>query len=305
MNYDNIGEFIKEKRKEKNLTQKELASKIGVTDKAVSKWETGLGCPDVSILEILSKELDCSILELLKGREIKEEVIPVIEMDDYIKESIEYGKNSLKSIISKLIAAIVVFIVITLFTLNIINMYNQRKEYNYVSDSIMIEIGNRIDIINKNTSIIKKNQGKFAKDDYDIIVNSLNKIQEGMEANQYTKYRNGEALTNADLYIIDDTGFFYTDLINIFGILNKYDSGMKKIADRIVESIGTRMMLGSKMAQEPVDLTYKYQFMSKASEDMDISKTMTTQARFYDMYYRLGLYVDATNYVIEVGDINE
>ncbi len=305
MNYDNIGEFIKEKRKEKNLTQKELASKIGVTDKAVSKWETGLGCPDVSILEILSNELDCSILELLKGREIKEEVIPVIEMDDYIKESIEYGKNSLKSIISKLIAAIVVFIVITLFTLNIINMYNQRKVYNYVSDSTMIEIGNRIDTINKNISIIKKSQGKYSKGDYNRIMNSLNKMKEGMEANQYTKYRNGEVLTNADLYIIDDTGFFYTDLINMYRLLDKYDSGMKKIADRIVESIGTRMMLGSKMAQEPVDLTYRYQFMSKASEDMDISKTMTTQARFYDMYYRLGLYVDATNYVIEVGDINE
>ena len=305
MNYDNIGEFIKEKRKEKNLTQKELASKIGVTDKAVSKWETGLGCPDVSILEILSKELNCSILELLKGREIKEEVIPVIEMDDYIKESIEYGKNSLKSIISKLIAAIVVFIVITLFILNIINMYNQRKVYNYVSDTTMIEIGNRIDTINKNISIIKKNQGRFSKEDYDVIVNSLNRVKEEIETNQYTKYRNGEILTNADLYIIDDTGFFYTDLINTYRLLDKYDSGMKKIADRIVESIGTRMMLGSKMAQEPVDLTYKYQFMSKASEDMDISKTMTTQARFYDMYYRLGLYVAATNYVIEVGDINE
>ena len=305
MNYDNIGEFIKEKRKEKNLTQKELASKIGVTDKAVSKWETGLGCPDVSILEILSKELDCSILELLKGREIENEVIKVTEADDYIKTSIKYGENSVKRLISKVISAIVIFTVTILFILNIINMYNQRKVYNYVSDTTMIEIGNRIDTINKNISIIKKKQGKFAKEDYDVIVNSLSRVKEEIETNQYTKYRNGEILTNADLYIIDDTSFFYTDLINIFGILKKYDSGMKKIADRIVESIGTRMMLGSKMAQEPVDLTYKYQFMSKAPEDMDISKTMTTQARFYDMYYRLGLYVDATNYVIEVGDINE
>ena len=71
MNYDKIGKIIQEKRKEKNLTQKELAEKIGVTDRAVSKWERGVGCPDVSILEILSKELDCSILEILKGRKIE------------------------------------------------------------------------------------------------------------------------------------------------------------------------------------------------------------------------------------------
>ena len=305
MNYDNIGEFIKEKRKEKKLTQKELANKVGVTDKAVSKWETGLGCPDVSILEILSKELGCSILELLKGREIENEVIKVTEADDYIKTSIKYGENSVKRLISKVISAIVIFTVTILFILNIINMYNQRKVYNYVSDTTMIEIGNRIDTINKNISIIKKKQGKFAKEDYDVIVNSLSRVKEEIETNQYTKYRNGEILTNADLYIIDDTGFFYTDLINIFRTLNKYDSSMGTIVDRIIESIGTRMMLGSKMAQEPLDLSYKYQFISKASEDMDISNTMTTQARFYDMYYRLGLYVDATNYVIEVGDINE
>ena len=67
MNYEKIGEFIALKRKEKNLTQKDLAKKIGVTDKAVSRWERGIGCPDVSILEILSKELDVFVLELLKG----------------------------------------------------------------------------------------------------------------------------------------------------------------------------------------------------------------------------------------------
>ncbi len=61
MNYDKIGSFIQQKRKSKNLTQKQLADKLGVTDRAISKWERGQGCPDVSILEILTKELDCSI----------------------------------------------------------------------------------------------------------------------------------------------------------------------------------------------------------------------------------------------------
>ena len=52
MNYDKIGSFIQQKRKDKGLTQKQLAEKLGVTDRAISKWERGQGCPDVSILEI-------------------------------------------------------------------------------------------------------------------------------------------------------------------------------------------------------------------------------------------------------------
>ena len=69
---DNIktGNFIAEKRKEKNLTQKALAEKIGVTDKAISKWERGLSYPDISLLIPLSEELGVSITELLNGDSI-------------------------------------------------------------------------------------------------------------------------------------------------------------------------------------------------------------------------------------------
>ena len=94
MNYDKIGSFIQQRRKAMNLTQKQLADKIGVTDKAISKWERGEGCPDVSILEILSNELGCSILELLKGQKIENKVIPITEADDYIKDSMNVSKES-------------------------------------------------------------------------------------------------------------------------------------------------------------------------------------------------------------------
>jgi len=66
MNCEKIGNLIASLRKEKGLTQKELGDKLGITDRAVSKWERGLGCPDVSLLEDLSKVLDISILEILK-----------------------------------------------------------------------------------------------------------------------------------------------------------------------------------------------------------------------------------------------
>lgn len=61
------GKTIKELREKRRLTQKELAEKINVSDKTVSKWETGKGLPDVSVLEELAKALGTSITELLTG----------------------------------------------------------------------------------------------------------------------------------------------------------------------------------------------------------------------------------------------
>ena len=63
-----IGNFIKELRKEKGLTQKELAEKLHITDRAVSKWERGLSAPDLTMLEPLSKIFDVTIGEIIAGR---------------------------------------------------------------------------------------------------------------------------------------------------------------------------------------------------------------------------------------------
>lgn len=67
MDSEKTGAFIAKTRGELRLTQKELADRIGVTDKAVSKWETGRGFPDVGVLEILAKELGVSVTELMNG----------------------------------------------------------------------------------------------------------------------------------------------------------------------------------------------------------------------------------------------
>lgn len=64
------GAMIKRLREEKGLTQAELAEKIFVTDKAVSKWETGRGYPDISLVENLAKALGVSVIELLSGENI-------------------------------------------------------------------------------------------------------------------------------------------------------------------------------------------------------------------------------------------
>ena len=90
MNQIKIGKFISELRKEKKLTQKDLADKLGVTDRAVSKWENGRGMPDISSLKTICEVLDISLNELLSGEKI----------DDKDKE-IKFEENYFNTVNSK------------------------------------------------------------------------------------------------------------------------------------------------------------------------------------------------------------
>ena len=83
-----IGKFIAQKRKEKNLTQLELANKISVSEKTISKWECGNGLPDASLMLPLCNVLDISANELLSGKSLSE--------NEY-KESAEKNIVELKS----------------------------------------------------------------------------------------------------------------------------------------------------------------------------------------------------------------
>lgn len=67
MNQQIIGKFISQKRKEKNLTQEQLAEKLGVSNKTISKWETGKCMPDYSVIKNLCEELEITVAELMDG----------------------------------------------------------------------------------------------------------------------------------------------------------------------------------------------------------------------------------------------
>lgn len=70
MNQEKIGKFISISRKNKNLTQEQLAEKLGVSINAVSKWERGLNLPDVSLMKELCKILDITLNELFEGKKL-------------------------------------------------------------------------------------------------------------------------------------------------------------------------------------------------------------------------------------------
>ncbi len=91
---EKTGKFICEMRKRQNMTQKELAEKLEVTDKAISKWERGLSCPDISLLIPLAKILGVTTGELLNGEKNTE----ILERpaEDAVEEALQYSDRSLK-----------------------------------------------------------------------------------------------------------------------------------------------------------------------------------------------------------------
>ena len=89
MDATRFGLFVAEMRKENHMTQAELAAKIKVTDKAVSRWERGLGFPDINSLEPLAEALGVSVLELMKSEKIVETNIQCGDADTVLTDTIK------------------------------------------------------------------------------------------------------------------------------------------------------------------------------------------------------------------------
>ena len=172
MDIDKISKFIIKKREECNLTQQELADKLHVSVKTVSKWECGRGIPDIGNMQELAKIFKISITELLNGEEA------VIEYIDYDRK-----KNKKKYIISS-IFLILIFIVI-LLSLYFINNYGKTEVY------LLSGSGDRI--YYNNLVVIKSNSG------YAIITgeigNDFNNKDDYHMSNLYLKTHDGDYVT--------------------------------------------------------------------------------------------------------------
>lgn len=81
MDIAKIGRYIAEKRKRAKLTQRQLADKLGKSDKSVSKWERGICLPDVSVYMELCEILEISVNEFLAGEDISEESVSLDRME--------------------------------------------------------------------------------------------------------------------------------------------------------------------------------------------------------------------------------
>lgn len=157
MDNKKFGDFIKELRKEKQLTQKELGEKLNITDKAISKWERGLSFPDIAVLKDLAEFFEIDISELLNGERGKKQEI---DIEKAIQEAIENYKNieeKKKEKVQKVKKRIgVISIIIFVFALILQIVYLiifKRHNYEYVIDALEYII-NQIMILSVTSSII-------------------------------------------------------------------------------------------------------------------------------------------------------
>lgn len=108
MNQEKIGKFIAKKRKEKNLTQSELAEKLGVTDKSVGNWENGRNMPDLSLFKPLCDELEININDLLSGEKISKEKYQE-KFEENIVNTINYSNKRIRKYNSSIAIILLVF----------------------------------------------------------------------------------------------------------------------------------------------------------------------------------------------------
>ena len=120
MNQEKIGKFIAMRRKEKNMTQFELAEKLGVTDKSIGNWENGRNMPDLSLFKPLCNELDITINELLSGEGLKKEEYQekfeenIINTIDYSTKKITLIRKNL-GIVLLILGILISFTAMTMF----------------------------------------------------------------------------------------------------------------------------------------------------------------------------------------------
>ena len=120
MNQEKVGKFIAMCRKEKNMTQSDLAEKLGVTDKSIGNWENGRNMPDLSLFKPLCDVLGITINELLSGEKLKKEKYQekfeenIINTIDYSTKRINIIRNNL-GIVLLALGILISFLAMTMF----------------------------------------------------------------------------------------------------------------------------------------------------------------------------------------------
>lgn len=121
MDNKKFGQFILQLRKEKGWTQLELDEKLNITDKAVSKWERGVGFPDIKMIEPLAEIFNVSVLEIMRSEKVSEQSIPTENASEAINNVIDVVSFQRKIERRNILITIITFsaIVMLLFLIDV------------------------------------------------------------------------------------------------------------------------------------------------------------------------------------------
>lgn len=241
MDYKKIGSFIADLRKEKNLTQKDLADSLYITDRAVSKWERGKGCPDISLLDDLSKILDISIIEILKGERMnKKEQIK----NNELIYSMNYADANVKEKINTIFNAIAITIIVIISSIILINNIKINIYLNelYYPNVIYSNDTNLFNDINNKIEIIKNNQGKYTDLEYKEILQYINYFRNidsdsKLYSQKYYTFNDIKEFSKTD-YRIDIYKLQLSPINNMYRILENYNGSINidsNLYDNITE----------------------------------------------------------------------
>ncbi len=139
MNQEKIGKFIAKCRKDRNITQEQLAEKLGVTNKSVSRWENGVNMPDYSILKELCNILDIDVNEFLSGEKLRKNEIQSHSIENLDLILKEYYKMKKQRNIFKYISICVVSISILICIFGVI-LHVYSKQYNLKGISNILSV---------------------------------------------------------------------------------------------------------------------------------------------------------------------
>jgi len=165
------GNVIKEARKRLNMTQNDLASKIYISDKAVSKWERGICFPDITVLIPLTEVLKINLYEIIGGEILNEE-----NKDEILKETIEFSSNEIKKSKSKYLRIITVLVAVFILIISTYYLGFIQEHVVKYSDEIIevIEpVDSGLDIHIKDINYKNGNAVlvKTSENNYDIYIN--------------------------------------------------------------------------------------------------------------------------------------
>ena len=120
MNQEKIGKFIKEERKNKKLSQEELGELLGVSNRSISKWETGVSLPDISLFKPLCEVLDISYNELLSGERLNKTNYQE-RLEDNLSNVISYASKKDNKFNGALILLMVLSTFLSIYFINVNN----------------------------------------------------------------------------------------------------------------------------------------------------------------------------------------
>lgn len=298
MNNDKIGKFILVLRKEKNLTQKDLADKLFITDRAVSKWERGICLPDITLFEKLAEIFDISVSELLKGEKMKNK--KYIEEKEVVKifSNIETDIKNRNKIVTNTVL-VSVTIVLLLFV-----SYNLLKPIYYTNKTYRAEVhatDKLITTIKEMTNIIKNNQGDYSDEDYKIINKYVNIIElNDIDYDNELYLKKGYTLKEIEErikshYARNAMYNFQIYIIPINNIIDKYNNGRYDDINKPLTYDESYYSLLDYIDNFIFDV---YQMNSIPSKDFGVKFKLS-------LWYLYEKYYNSLNSIMKVGNIHE